>query len=351
MRDTTQTISANLGGATSITGPTFVTLSFALSRGLTFEEIEEATGLPRAQLLVPSGRQPEDVAPRLWRLIAQKSPPTDVPSLAMARSAPFTILGGLIEAAHFAQTGEEALRFLVKNGPFVSERLEVAMHNSARGELAMSVMHPLDEIDGGRLSELGTALMVRVLSMLLDQRVSVRRVEYAHTPCGPEEIYRSYFRAPVYFNMPRTQLIFDENILYKKVKHANFELFRHVQQHFDLQRQMVKASNPAAPLRSLDEAVEANARDGDYRASSAAARAGLSVRSAQRLASTQGQTLTDMVNRVRRRDAENYLADPMLPLEAVALMLGYSDDRAFRRAFKAWTGKTPSEYRRNVLRG
>ncbi|MEO0539213.1 MAG: helix-turn-helix domain-containing protein [Cyanobacteria bacterium P01_A01_bin.123] len=37
--------------------------------------------------------------------------------------------------------------------------------------------------------------------------------------------------------------------------------------------------------------------------------------------------------------------DPALGIEAVSSQLGYSDDRAFRRAFKRWTGKTPAEFR------
>ncbi|NER82051.1 MAG: AraC family transcriptional regulator [Leptolyngbya sp. SIO1D8] len=43
------------------------------------------------------------------------------------------------------------------------------------------------------------------------------------------------------------------------------------------------------------------------------------------------------------------LTDSMLTIEAISSQLGYSDDRSFRRAFKRWTGHTPSEFRRGVI--
>lgn len=41
-------------------------------------------------------------------------------------------------------------------------------------------------------------------------------------------------------------------------------------------------------------------------------------------------------------EAERLMQDRALTLSSVAQRLGFSDDRAFRRAFKAWTGNSPS---------
>ncbi len=48
----------------------------------------------------------------------------------------------------------------------------------------------------------------------------------------------------------------------------------------------------------------------------------------------------------RRRLAEQHLADRGMGIAEVALMLGYSEQSAFTRAFKRWTGVTPSASRR-----
>jgi transcriptional regulator GlxA family with amidase domain len=44
--------------------------------------------------------------------------------------------------------------------------------------------------------------------------------------------------------------------------------------------------------------------------------------------------------------AKDRLRDASLSLEEVAYIVGFSEVRAFRRAFRRWTGTTPGRYRR-----
>jgi AraC-like DNA-binding protein len=53
-----------------------------------------------------------------------------------------------------------------------------------------------------------------------------------------------------------------------------------------------------------------------------------------------------LVDDTRRRFAANYLRDRKNTLTEIAFLLGYSELSAFNRAFKRWTGSTPSAYRR-----
>jgi len=43
--------------------------------------------------------------------------------------------------------------------------------------------------------------------------------------------------------------------------------------------------------------------------------------------------------------AAEYLKTTKMTTEDIAALVGFSDAANFRRAFKRWTGKTPSEYR------
>ncbi|HMO44444.1 MAG TPA: AraC family transcriptional regulator [Rubrivivax sp.] len=51
---------------------------------------------------------------------------------------------------------------------------------------------------------------------------------------------------------------------------------------------------------------------------------------------------------LRHELALSYLADPQFSLVDVAYLLGFSEQSAFQRAFKRWTGITPGEHRRNL---
>jgi AraC-like DNA-binding protein len=47
-----------------------------------------------------------------------------------------------------------------------------------------------------------------------------------------------------------------------------------------------------------------------------------------------------------RRDlAFHHLSDPRLQVSEIAYLLGFAEAASFNRAFRRWTGLTPSEYR------
>ena len=71
-----------------------------------------------------------------------------------------------------------------------------------------------------------------------------------------------------------------------------------------------------------------------------APRAAWSSRSLQRRLADEHTTYNDEVNRVRRELASELLAED-LPLGEISYRCGFSDTRAFTRAFKRWTGLTP----------
>ena len=48
----------------------------------------------------------------------------------------------------------------------------------------------------------------------------------------------------------------------------------------------------------------------------------------------------------RQALALGYVRDPGLSLLDIAYLLGFSEQSAFQRAFKRWTGATPGDYRR-----
>jgi AraC-like DNA-binding protein len=81
-----------------------------------------------------------------------------------------------------------------------------------------------------------------------------------------------------------------------------------------------------------------------------ARRLGTSPRSLQRRLDAGATSYTELVDSVRRERAETFLLARDVSLAEVSWLVGFSDQSAFTRAFKRWTGRTPSEYRRAVAR-
>jgi AraC-like DNA-binding protein len=59
-------------------------------------------------------------------------------------------------------------------------------------------------------------------------------------------------------------------------------------------------------------------------------------------------TFDALLDELRRELALRYLADPKIAVSEVAYLLGYSEPSPFHRAFKRWTGKTPTEARKQA---
>ena len=74
---------------------------------------------------------------------------------------------------------------------------------------------------------------------------------------------------------------------------------------------------------------------------------GLSARSLHRRLAEHGLTFQTLTEDTRRELAEGMLTQEQYSLSEIAFLTGFSEQSAFTRAFKRWTGQTPASYRRH----
>lgn len=72
----------------------------------------------------------------------------------------------------------------------------------------------------------------------------------------------------------------------------------------------------------------------------------MSARTLQRRLEAEGTRFSEVLDRVRERQARKLLADPSLGLAEIAHRAGFADLATFSRAFKRWTGVPPGAFRR-----
>ncbi|TOZ35130.1 AraC family transcriptional regulator, partial [Burkholderia pseudomallei] len=72
----------------------------------------------------------------------------------------------------------------------------------------------------------------------------------------------------------------------------------------------------------------------------------LSERTLKRKLSDYGTTYSALLDEIRLRDALRLLEGTTLTVEEIAARVGYTDRANFSRAFRRWTGTSPSDRRR-----
>ena len=84
---------------------------------------------------------------------------------------------------------------------------------------------------------------------------------------------------------------------------------------------------------------------GDCSKSKVASALNMSVRTLHNRLADSGTTYQQLLDRTRRKLAEQYMQQQNISVSEVAYLLGFSDCSNFSRAFHRWTGQSPSDFR------
>ena len=97
--------------------------------------------------------------------------------------------------------------------------------------------------------------------------------------------------------------------------------------------------------KDVEKAIEPMLATGDVSIELVARELGMSRQTLYRRLKSEGITFEEILDAKRRQLAIRYLRLDRVSVKAAAYKLGFSDPAAFSRAFKRWTGFSPSEFR------
>jgi AraC-like DNA-binding protein len=153
----------------------------------------------------------------------------------------------------------------------------------------------------------------------------------------------SYFAAPARFSAGSLALVFPEEYLKAPLKAADRPLANLLRSLAD--EKMATMPDASEPLSQLRNALRDALRAGDVTLAGVAHRLSVSPRNMQRQLRAAGTGFTLELNRARRELALILVDQPGVTLQQIAFRLGFSEQTAFQRAFRRWTGETPGHYR------
>jgi AraC-like DNA-binding protein len=180
-------------------------------------------------------------------------------------------------------------------------------------------------------------------------------VRFQHArPRDVSELER-FFACPLHFDQPDNALVLSQEAMELPLITSDPELRKSLAQRAAAQLECLGeprfggATGLGAPdqLASLVEQVRVTVcEDLTLHPPSiqrVARRLAVSTRSLQRRLSESGTSFRDLVDAIRHQQALSFL-HAGVPFDDIAERLGFSETRAFRRAFRRWTGQSPSRW-------
>ena len=136
-------------------------------------------------------------------------------------------------------------------------------------------------------------------------------------------------------------IAFPTAILNQPVATANRLLFRLLGGYLE----RVKSASRTTIVERVEDYVRGSLPSGTCSIERCARKLGSSVRALQLDLSEHGVRFSDILEKQRVELAKSYLEQGQLSLDEIAVLLGYSEQSSFGRAFKRWTGSTPQRFR------
>ena len=193
--------------------------------------------------------------------------------------------------------------------------------------------------------EIALAILYQfLLKFTHQQHLVINRVDFRHPQPSNVAYYQKYFNCPVRFSQPHSFLVIPLQTLLQPIHQADQTL-----QALLLDRAKDQlASLPDITLldAQIQHAILSGLQQQQANIEYVSHKLGLSVRTLQRHLKKQQSSFQQRVQDIRLALAKKYLLDPHLNLQQIALLLGYSEQSAFQRAFKQWTQQTPQNWRK-----
>lgn len=197
---------------------------------------------------------------------------------------------------------------------------------------------------GLRLSNEQTIVAITQISREVCQKEFYpEEVHFKHKSPGDISKHEEYFGCPVIFDSDRDALKVSEEMLRAPNRLGDPSISEFFDLHLDKELSaLVDDSGLAQRVRiQISQALS----EGVPTISDVAGRVGLSGRTLQRRLAEQGYAYQDLVDAARRELAERLLRGTDYALAEIAFLTGFSEQSAFTRAFKRWSGQTPRSYR------
>ncbi len=242
----------------------------------------------------------------------------------------------------------EALALFARYSRIVNEAMRIKLVRAPDGVVAEITFGDHSLHGAKQVTEFATAVILKGVREVAGRNIRPMHVSFAHGRNSDLRAFERYFRCPVEFGASRDQLAFSNETLALPLVTADPRLLETLRPICDA---AAKERNTA--IGSLRAAVEKETQKllphGKAKRHSVARSLGLSERTLTRKLADEGTTYEQISDQLRQSLALQYIKEQSVSLSQIAWLLGYEGPASFNRAFRRWTGRSPSVARKEKL--
>lgn len=206
-------------------------------------------------------------------------------------------------------------------------------------------------VDRGRpgplVDECAITALLQLMHNFTGRRIAATEIRFLNPPPSDIQPYWDWFGCPVLFDQSETSVRFPQALLALPLRQPDTVLLNILErQADDLLAQLPPSDDFQQAVRRC---IARLLREGQPELALVANELHISARTLHRRLAADGINFRELRESIRQRQAEDYLADPRLQLAEIAQLLGYSEQSAFTRAFRRWSGQAPYAYRMRLL--
>ncbi len=183
---------------------------------------------------------------------------------------------------------------------------------------------------------------LRMCRSMIGSDYSPLRIELRRPRPAKVDDFERLLRAPLKFGASHNRLVFDSDSIERLLDGGNPEMAHHsdaisIQFLARLERDNIEARVREVLIQRLDQSEPSQEE--------VAEQLHMSARTLQRKLGDSGTTYTEILDDTRRELALAYLSAQQHSVSEVTYLLGFSCGSSFTRAFRRWTGQSPSDWR------
>lgn len=304
-----------------------------------------AIGLSSASVANADDRLPHSQFVALWREIARRSqdPAVGVRLAELTQLETFNVTG---YAMSHSPTLGRALGRLIRYSRLLYEGMAFSL--SVEPDVAtlnyqvVNAALPLPAVSVGWT----LANIVLWMKRNLGCDVPLLQVTFQQPPLADQSVYQAFFQTEIVFDAEVNAVSLHPSWLDQALPNADSGLCDLLERYAE--SLLLQLPQPESFLSQLQNLVAKELRGREPKLDAIAAQMGYSPRTLQRKLQQSGTSFHKVLDEVRRTFACQYLKETSLTVSEIAFLLGFSENSAFNRAFRRWTGLTPGDYRRNT---